>query len=405
MSYPEPTITYPTSHALTFRGTLRAEKEMHLSVAQTKAHWSRISEDIAHTYMTNALVGHVSPTVWSELEEQYRIIDGEYQELREALDNRDPTLLRDAVGDLMYTLIGLIYRANIPAAMDYEQIVRSNLTKFDLSVEEAQLTAEKYRALGITTYCQPVRLTTDARPATLYYVTFVDGTQQGSDGKTYPANKWLKSTRFVDINLPPLSATHPLMVTSKAYGAEQLAAAAERLTLPENTSLVEACEMLFAGLIYSANIVNTVVREDTPFLRDHVALIAKKMVRELWSLDLGDNEKQHLCHEDLDWIRSTVNRSATRASTGQPAGSLDLYFEIMEATLNTADPTFLGHMRNLGPLMGDDMAFLEGARTRVVDAVSHSMVSRPYDFGPDEFNAVVSDALKFLTHPRKTDHM
>lgn len=90
-----------------------------------------------------------------------------------------------------------------PADDDFLEVVRSNMTKFDHTVEEAIETEEKYAAIGVKTVMVPVSYVAGGVQFNLI-VTKSATNQVGTDGKEYPEAKWLKSIRFQEPIYRPL---------------------------------------------------------------------------------------------------------------------------------------------------------------------------------------------------------
>lgn len=82
-----------------------------------------------------------------------------------------------------------------PVSDDYIEVVESNISKFDKSIENAYLTQEKYLDLAVVTNVTETTLEyTDRRE--VVYVTRSAVDQIGNDGAKYPEGKWLKSIDF-----------------------------------------------------------------------------------------------------------------------------------------------------------------------------------------------------------------
>lgn len=81
---------------------------------------------------------------------------------------------------------------NYPILSDLNDVVVSNMTKFDTDVETSEATRLKYEAIGVKTEAHATTTTTGS----VFYVTRVVETVTGTDGKQYPKGKWLKSVNF-----------------------------------------------------------------------------------------------------------------------------------------------------------------------------------------------------------------
>lgn len=78
-----------------------------------------------------------------------------------------------------------------PIQQDLQAVIDSNFTKFDTTEDEARQTAAKYARLGVDTVYHSA--TYEGRQL---YVTKVEDATKGTDGKSYPAGKWVKSVNF-----------------------------------------------------------------------------------------------------------------------------------------------------------------------------------------------------------------
>lgn len=80
---------------------------------------------------------------------------------------------------------------------DQVAIYESNMSKFDTDKALALSGIEKYARLGVMVSIHPNVAVVDGEQVT-YYVLKSDQDQTGSDGKSYPAGKFLKSVNFKD---------------------------------------------------------------------------------------------------------------------------------------------------------------------------------------------------------------
>lgn len=78
-----------------------------------------------------------------------------------------------------------------PVEQDLQAVVDSNFTKFDKTEDDAWQTKAKYSQLGVDTEYHQA-----SYEGTKLYVTKVATAGKGSDGKNYPAGKWVKSVNF-----------------------------------------------------------------------------------------------------------------------------------------------------------------------------------------------------------------
>lgn len=152
--------------------------------------------NFTQTANINLVAGHSPNADWDGLKRQADLIQSELNELYENIEKRNVEALRDDVCDVLFTAYGFGYRANLPVDQDYAEVCRSNMTKFDVSVADAGLTADKYLKLGVQTYYVITHVGDDPMTRLTYYVTKSAVDQVGTDGKSYPHGKWLKSYRF-----------------------------------------------------------------------------------------------------------------------------------------------------------------------------------------------------------------
>jgi hypothetical protein len=124
---------------------------------------------------------------WSRLTNQAKNIQDEYEELMEALANKDMTEVRDAICDILVFTLGLGHMAGINVEADMKAVDLSNRSKFCSNDQELAATVKKYVGLGVAVYCEgeyPMMRVKSERA------------QIGNDGKTYQADKMLKSVTF-----------------------------------------------------------------------------------------------------------------------------------------------------------------------------------------------------------------
>lgn len=164
------------------------------------------------TAVINNIVGNHPGADWETLKVQADLIQSELNEIYEAIEERNIEKARDGVGDVLFTAYGFGHRANFPTDEDFEQVCVSNLTKFDLTEEDAEKTRQKYLAIGVQTYVEvlPYTWTREEghQETVLYYVTKSERNQIGTDGKDYPRGKYLKSTKFKEPVFREIPATN-----------------------------------------------------------------------------------------------------------------------------------------------------------------------------------------------------
>lgn len=159
------------------------------------------------TCVINETAGNLTNSGWAAADHQIKIIESEFEELKEGIATRDEKELRDGIADLLFTVIGLAHRLALPSIADLAEVVRSNLTKFDTSEEDAIKTRDKYLEIQVVTYY----LVKEGPEGTLLFVTYSASDQIDTAGKKYIANKWLKSYKWEDVNLAPLPAGNKLL--------------------------------------------------------------------------------------------------------------------------------------------------------------------------------------------------
>lgn len=79
---------------------------------------------------------------------------------------------------------------------DWEAVNTSNWTKFDSDPETAARTVKKYEDKGIAVY----QIMVGRDDGKTFFITFSLKEQFDEKGRAMPANKWLKSINFVDVD-------------------------------------------------------------------------------------------------------------------------------------------------------------------------------------------------------------
>ena len=144
----------------------------------------------------NQLVGNLENSGWEAADKQIGIIESEFHETADdGIKARNVYELRDGVGDLIFTTLGLAHRTGLDAAADYAQVVASQYSKFDPTEQDALKTKAKYDALNMETRYEHRQI-----PGTddWVYVTFSAKDQIDGEGRKCGAGKWLKSYRFAN---------------------------------------------------------------------------------------------------------------------------------------------------------------------------------------------------------------
>lgn len=83
----------------------------------------------------------------SKLELGISLVNEEVQEMKDALTNNDAEELKDAFGDIIFVIANVCYFYGIKSedlATKFDQIVKSNYSKFCQTREQAILSAEAY---------------------------------------------------------------------------------------------------------------------------------------------------------------------------------------------------------------------------------------------------------------------
>ena len=100
------------------------------------------------------------------------LIQEEFNELKEAIQNKDFPEVRDAISDILYVVYGAAASFGINADRDYDLVHKSNMSKFCKTEELAQATVDSYKQkfeAGTSPYDTPTyRLSSDGK----YYVVY-----------------------------------------------------------------------------------------------------------------------------------------------------------------------------------------------------------------------------------------
>ncbi len=144
------------------------------------------------------LAGKPANRGWEAVDNQMEFVSREYQEFLDTIAARDPNEMRRELCDLLVCLLGVAHRAGFDLEQDFNEVIHSNLTKFDASEAEAQRTIDTYAEINVSAvvHKSDVQLNPDAHACTLY-LAITDRESLSDDGKTYPAGRWLKSPRFI----------------------------------------------------------------------------------------------------------------------------------------------------------------------------------------------------------------
>lgn len=153
--------------------------------------------DLSAAARVNALVGNGFNGGWDAIRSQLKIIKGELEEAIESADKEDYETLQDDIGDILFTVSALPFRAGFQftTVEDFAAVVASQYTKFDDSLEEWQKTEAKYKALGMEVVYQEC---TEPATGRVYWVTRSAIDQMDEKNRKCSKGKWLKSYKFTD---------------------------------------------------------------------------------------------------------------------------------------------------------------------------------------------------------------
>ncbi len=132
--------------------------------------------------------GELSSPNWEKAGKQLHLIQEELAELVDGLANKDTAEIRDAVADILVVTYGMAHIMGIDADKDMAAVQASNLSKLCKTQDEIDQTLAFYRhEKGLDVYA-------GGELPEAYIKSSQD--QQGSDGKFYPAHKFLKSINW-----------------------------------------------------------------------------------------------------------------------------------------------------------------------------------------------------------------
>ena len=145
---------------------------------------------------------------------QFNLIESELLEGKKAAAEGDLNQVRDAVADIVLLAFGQQgVIGGLDLDSDYKRMCAFNMTRIPKTLEEAELTVEKYNKIGIQTQIHPLELN---RPdlglvGTLYPVRTIDQEQWDTEkGEHFAPNKFVKSVYFQDVfydDIPEVSIT------------------------------------------------------------------------------------------------------------------------------------------------------------------------------------------------------
>jgi NTP pyrophosphatase (non-canonical NTP hydrolase) len=85
------------------------------------------------------------------------LIEEEFNELKEAIKNRDIIEVQDASGDLLWVTIRFMMEHGINPYSTINEIYKSNMTKLDYNSIDAKKTKQNYLDQGVNTYYKKVK--------------------------------------------------------------------------------------------------------------------------------------------------------------------------------------------------------------------------------------------------------
>lgn len=201
----------------------------------------------------NELAGNPLAVNIADLLKQGKIIQSELYEFLQGLADYDLKEIRDGQGDIIFTALGLPGRSGFPFVGDMQTICDNQFAKFDLSVEDAEKTREKYLSEGVETNWHQGQY--DGRT---YYVT-TSAKDQMYRGKPIGKGKWLKSWKWAEPEFSVIDAdrtpwvgtqlTEQKLTALKAelavqgyiakYGAVEIAQLLDRAFMPRQEALTD----------------------------------------------------------------------------------------------------------------------------------------------------------------------
>lgn len=80
------------------------------------------------------------------------LIDEEFMETVQAIDQKNFTEVKDGLGDLLWVTVRAMMEFGVDPESTIREIYKSNMSKADYTEEDALKTRDKYKELGIDTY-------------------------------------------------------------------------------------------------------------------------------------------------------------------------------------------------------------------------------------------------------------
>ena len=132
---------------------------------------------------------------------QAKLIQSELNELFENIAKGDIETMRDDLGDILITTYGFEGLIPLNIDVDYRTDVEANLSRIDVTYEDAVITQEKYLKNGVKTEIHK----TIVDQITYFPVRTINETQKGLNGEIFTPNKFAKSHLFREPVYPKLS--------------------------------------------------------------------------------------------------------------------------------------------------------------------------------------------------------
>lgn len=130
-------------------------------------------------------LAHNDPDYWDKVKSQADLIQSEVDEIYEAIEDKNLSLLRDATCDAEVTTLGMFHIGSIDYNKDMDITLKALLTRF-CTAANVKATEQKYNHLGVETY------TVHDKSMNVYIVLSTKD-QHDIHGTFYPKDKWLKS--------------------------------------------------------------------------------------------------------------------------------------------------------------------------------------------------------------------
>lgn len=137
----------------------------------------------------------------TDLLNQAKLIQSELDELIENIGLCNLEEIRDALGDILITTYGFEGLMPLNIDRDYRLDVEANLSRIDVTYDDALITQQKYLDNGIKTEIHPIEI----HHQLFYPVRTINETQVGLNGETFTPNKFAKSHTFRQPVYPPLA--------------------------------------------------------------------------------------------------------------------------------------------------------------------------------------------------------